>query len=1412
MSLKFSPKSLSLGWYSDDEVLKTSAVEVMLPTSFDMFGHPVPDGLYDLRMGPLNMDSACQTCKLGYLSCPGHFGHYKLSRPVLNPLSFDSAYALIKSCCCNCFHFKITTSERLAFYTRLKALKKGIIISNAELFIAEKNEEMIVKELNELRGSRSGYESTIHFDLVGQFIRKVSGKGTCPRCHFKSPKFTKAVGMRILKTNSSGMSDYVTPQLVKNTISKLFGNENALVSEMFNSAKLEMFFISILPIMPNRFRPASFIANKACESPLNSHLSRIIHNSVMTENDEQNWIDLQASVQYYFDSSKSPYGTYVGHKQIIEKKEGLFRKSIMGKRVNYAARSVISPDPNLETREVGIPLIFATQLTFPEKVTAFNFENLRKMVTNGSQYPGANFIQSNGALINLKYISYENRIALANQLLEGEKVVWRHLLNGDPLLVNRQPTLHSISLMGHLAKVLKNEKTLRIHYANCKSYNADFDGDEMNVHFPQDYNSLSEVHHLALNDNSYFVPSSGNPVRGLAQDHIIAAVFLTLKDSFFTKEEYTSLIDNGLSNLSDKSAILASRFLIFCEPCIQSPVPLYSGKQVVTTILKNFNIFIDFSIKSKMKFEGEEGWFCVVKGEVVSGVLDKASIGASAYSLIHACGEIYGYKICNDLLTCFSRVINRYMIIKGFTVRLDDLLLSAEADKLRYELFADGNAASLVYQSLACPDNFDMQTYKNFDVLAFNAENKKSDVHPLFGTEDFYFDENKTRILDKKMRGFMNDVNSRVTPLLESGMLKGFPTNNMVDIIMSGSKGSMVNLGQISLALGQQELEGKRVPFMMSGKTLPCFKKLEMCPSAGGFVFERFLTGINPATFFFHSMAGREGLIDTAIKTANSGYLQRCLAKHLEGVYVKNDRKVMCGDRIVQFKFGDDGLDISKCSYLENLDFYAQNFDHFRKYSGAESVFDTPTTSNSGCVYDGDLIPERYAEAIKKLPTHLESFMYNRFINSLANPGHAVGIIAAQSVGEPSTQMTLNTFHLAGVGGKNVTLGIPRLREILMIASKNIKTPIISMPLIDPSDSKLLIDLFRKVTLEDCVEKITVDEAMVQKDQEYKKHVRIIFDIRDNVEAVVKAIDIGFLKLLGKELKKRSSSTGITEYNESATALGSTLDDNEEALPEIDDDESSSTSSKTEIDPEMKIVAGSEEDNATEGGFLENIDECAEEMDEEDTHVNLINLKCLSPKQYSFEIYYPSDFNVLLMPIIEGIVKKVIVKQVRGFNKAIFSSGILHLEGSEFLNLTTCIEGVDLLEKLDFYRSYTNDIHAVYKTFGVEAAREVIVKEIVSVFDVYGININIRHLYLISDYMTRDGTFKAFSRHSFSMDDSFVQKMSFESCFANLKNSALFNQSEAVEGPSSCILTGDILRSGTGAFALLYDLTQFAEP
>jgi len=1422
MNHTFNIKTISLGWYNPEEIIKMSACEVTVPSSFDGFGHPLPDGLYDLRMGPLSSDQTCLTCKLGYFNCPGHFGHYKLSRVVLNPLTFDSVYSIAKSCCTNCFHFKITATERILLYTKLKILKRGISIAGIESLIANKTVEEIEKIIPLLREEATGYENTQHFELVSQFLRKIAIKSTCPRCHHKNAKLTKGSNLRILKTGASGIVEYVTPGGIKEAIDNLFQNENALFSEMFNSSQVDMFFMKVLPIIPNKFRPANFVGVKVSESPINSHFSRIINFSVMTENDDKFWSDLQAYVLFYFDNSKSQSG-FLGHKQILEKKDGLFRKNIMSKRVNYSARTVISPDPNLETREVGVPLVFAKGLTFPEKVTSFNVEKLRKMVINGKIYPGANFIQSNNSLTNLKYISVENRLALANKLLDGNKVVWRHLVDGDPLLVNRQPTLHSVSLMGHTAKVLKNEKTLRLHYVNCKSYNADFDGDEMNIHFPQNLNSISELHNIVLNDKSFFVPSSGDPIRGLTQDHIIAALHLTMKDTFFNEEEYYSLVNCALSNLNNRDLYIKQAFLKFPEPCIQSPLKLFSGKQVISTILKNLNIYLSFKVKSKIKFSDEEGLFCVHKGELISGALDKASVGASPHSLVHACGEVYGYRICNDLLTVISRAVNRYMIIKGFTIRFDDLLFDLSSNQERQKIFAEGNTNAIIYQKMGCPENFDDLT-QHIEIRRNELMSSDCEYTTLFQNEDFYFDEQNVSQLDKKMRNFMNDVTTSVAHLLEKGMFKKFPTNNMMNVILSGSKGSMDNLRQISNSLGQQELEGKRVPFMESGKTLPCYKKLEICPAAGGYVFERFLTGINPATFFFHSMAGREGLIDTAVKTANSGYLQRCIAKHLEGVHVKYDRKVMADNRIIQFQYGDDGMDCTKTTYLKDFDFYKTNFDLFKKPEdtilnssqknhATEDVIDNHDQaydSLSATIYD-HLIPQQFLDSISECSNDFKKFIKNKFINSLADPGHSVGILAAQSIGEPSTQMTLNTFHLAGVGGKNVTLGIPRLREIIMVASKNIKTPIITAKLRNEEDASGIQSMFKMITLEDCLDKITVQETLVIRDQQYKKSIKIFFDIRSDIEACAKTIDRAFLKHLGKDLKKRSSPCGITELN-NAAIRNIQGDDGQESEAK---EENVSSSSSSEID-DLEFVKEKTGDSDEENDDKEEEDEEEEKNEAEDEgsadlDIPLVNLKKITAKKFCFEILYPSDFNVLILPIAENICKRIIVKQILGFKKATVDSGLVYFEGSNFLSLTAEIDGQDLFDKIDFYSSHSNDIFSIYSFFGVEAARETIVKEITSVFDVYGIVIDIRHLYLVADYMTKDGTFKAYNRNSFTMDDSFINKMSFESCFANLKNAAIFHQSEKVQNPASCILSGNILNSGTGSFNVLYNMESYSE-
>ena len=217
----------------------------------------------------------------------------------------------------------------------------------------------------------------------------------------------------------------------------------------------------------------------------------------------------------------------------------------MGKRVNFAARSVISPDPYLDTNEVGVPLFVAKRLTFPEGVNEYNLEHLRKMVINGPYvWPGANSVEENGVRINLESRTKEEREGIAKLLLQNSqnKQVLRHLQSGDVLMFNRQPTLHKPSLMSHIARVLPKENTIRMHYANCSSYNADFDGDEMNLHFVQNHLARSEAYNLSLNDHQYIVAKNGSPIRGLIQDSVLSASMLTSKDTFLHKNMFQQLI------------------------------------------------------------------------------------------------------------------------------------------------------------------------------------------------------------------------------------------------------------------------------------------------------------------------------------------------------------------------------------------------------------------------------------------------------------------------------------------------------------------------------------------------------------------------------------------------------------------------------------------------------------------------------------------------------------------------------------------------------------------------------------------------------------------------------------------------------------------------------------------------------
>eukprot|EP01138_Halocafeteria_seosinensis_P005907 gb/GECG01006039.1/.p1 GENE.gb/GECG01006039.1/~~gb/GECG01006039.1/.p1 ORF type:complete len:2244 (+),score=294.27 gb/GECG01006039.1/:1-6732(+) len=1305
-----------------------------------------------------------------------------------------------------------------------------------------------------------------------------------------------------------------------------------------------IFFIRTLPVAPSRFRPPTKLGEMQFEHPQNYYLGQVLNLGLQlkalggsSKSGQKNeefqqamnaWLKVQESVNGLIDNTKSgDRNAANGVRQILEKKEGLFRQNMMGKRVNYAARSVISPDPLIRPDQIGVPLFFATALTYPTPVTPWNVESLRRAVINGPKvHPGANFVEDEaGRLIDLSRRSKDQREALARTLLtpsadagvpraslglygklggdmfgndqsftpaksgkvqsDGEssgsqsgtpraetdaewnnksqkksgdnerekdnaedssmrydpsfggfgigsemfgtlnggipKRVWRHLQDGDAVLMNRQPTLHKPSIMAHCARVLRSssQQTLRLHYANCKAYNADFDGDEMNMHFPQDELARAEAYTLATTKNQFIVPTDGQPLRGLIQDHLSLGVRFTMMDHMLTKEEYQQFVYSAVEGIPELSVSDVtgsdlrkrtggsdlgseghtanmklgidpdgtgeasngrSRRIRLLPPAILKPYPRWTGKQVISTILHTLTDdipapgnAITFHGKAKLSSSvwsertphleqnmppsshsnsnnSEVPWKMlnevgdhqvVVRGnELCTGVLDKASLGASAYGLPHAVYELYGSSKASALLSAFGRLLTMFLQQSSITCSMDDLsmtpsaelerrllikqayangvtsaaewcfgeekaIVSTDEDKnvsgsLREEVsknkterygpssvFTQGGSDGRASGGSGLPESlFELpreckpfNTAEIRDAVKRRVRGVEAQATAVSSGKDFkQAIEEQISSWDEAIKGSLSGIqSSMINACLPKGLYKPFPENNFSLMVQTGAKGSKVNHAMIVCGLGQQELEGRRVPLMSSGKSLPCFPSYDPNPRAGGYIADRFLSGLRPQEYFFHCMSGREGLVDTAVKTANSGYLQRCMVKHLEDLRVGYDHTVRDGEgSIMQFLYGEDGIDVCSGAYLppqgdkKELRFLADNHaalkhtygldqlnskgsnvldlekapalhsetqakrrvralaeagtppsedptglsvyeysigekievrmlnQHFGNYQdagssrsiaiatnsqglippahkfigdewvdavvvsvhrdeapssehkkskkrkhkhkrkeGAEKEYvvlsydveyyvadfnssetrnrkitdvvpficcgavgwvmrpkcPSPVTSelplggttntqrnsaNSSSDFLGvvsenlrdklDAFGREYGALMKEQskrrkqirkqlgiekedkqlsPAAFSVLLSLKALRARMHPGEPVGVTAAQSVGEPSTQMTLNTFHLAGHGGVNVTLGIPRLREIVMTASRAISTPTMTLSL-----------------------------------------------------------------------------------------------------------------------------------------------------------------------------------------------------------------------------------------------------------------------------------------------------------------------------------------------------------------------------
>jgi len=808
-----------------------SVVKVVNPELYDADGYPIDGGLMDLRMGVINPGMRCRTCGERVKECPGHFGFVKLARPSIHVKYVPWIYRLLKITCRDCGRVMLSDEEIDKLKAELKTDKPLEL-----LFVARK------------MGSP----------------KTASNRKKCPHCSVKK----KQIRLNKPYTFYEGKKK-LTPIDIREWLERV--SDEDLMLSGFNplAGRPEWMILTLVPVPPVTVRPSITLeSGTKSEDDLTHKLGDLVRaNQRLYENlsagapeiiIDDLWDLLQYHVTTFFDNniSQIPPARHRSGRPLktlsarIKSKQGRFRKNLAGKRVDFSARSVISPDPFIKINEVGIPKLMALELTIPERVNEWNVNWLKTFIKNGSvKYPGANYVITPDG--KRKKITPESQEVILEELEPGY-VVERHLINGDPVLFNRQPSLHRMSMMVHKTRILDN-KTLRLNLCVCPPYNADFDGDEMNLHVPQSPEARAESRMLLDVTKHLVTPRYGLPLIGLINDHILGAYLLTQDDVRLSREEAMNLL-----MIAGVSTELKSKEV--------------TGRELFSFLLpKDF----DFELKTS-----DGNHVQIKKGKLVSGYINKKCVGAGDGLLLQHLIRSYGPKVAADFINKATILFIMYLQSVGVTIAPSDSDLPVEGvKKIKSTLdYYKGKVRALI------------EDYRAGKIMAYPGKTKRE-------------------TLEFKILASLSKARNKCTHIVQDHL----NDNGTVLIAESGARGKLLNLSMVAACIGQMALRGKRIIKGYYERALPHFDRNDLSAEPHGFSSHGYKAGLNVYEFFFHSIAGRNSLMDTSMRTPKSGYLQRRLINALQDIKVGFDGTVRdSNDHIIQFKYGEDGVDVSK--------------------------------------------------------------------------------------------------------------------------------------------------------------------------------------------------------------------------------------------------------------------------------------------------------------------------------------------------------------------------------------------------------------------------------------------------------------------------------------------------------------------
>ena len=1417
---------------SPEEIRNGSVAEINNRDTY-VNNKPVIGGLFDPRMGVLETGLICPTDGLNYMETPGYFGHIELARPVYYIQYLTTVIKILRCTCIKC---------------------SKLLISK------EKNKDLLNLNPDE------------RWNEVFNLASKVKRCGECidNGCGYKQPNKIKKENLATLiaewdnvdvEDDSTKINIKLTPEKVIKLFRRISDEDVKFMG--FNNlwCRPEWMICQVLAIPPPAIRPSiKHESQQRSEDDITHIIVNIIKanktlEDKINQNSNANIIDDWTTVlQYYIATlvdNKIPGVASVAQrsgrplksiKERLNGKSGRVRGNLMGKRVDYSARSVITPDPQLSIKELGVPLKIAKNLSKPMVVNDMNKEFLTKLVRNGpDEYPGAKILEKKtGESISLRYIDRNSLV------LKNDDIVHRHMLDGDYVLFNRQPTLHRMSMMAHVVKIMPVGDTFRMNVGDTKPYNADFDGDEMNLHLPQNEEAEVELMKLANIPTQIISPANNKSIIGIFQDSLLGCYTFTNKEVIYSKRHAMNLLMSvnniDLNSLQHENV---TNFDILSQ--ILPPITLlYKNKK----------------FKSEENFKTSNNVLEINNGKYIRGQIEKGILGDSTKGLIQRIFNDYGSDASCKFIDDLQAIITEYMKYNAYSVGISDLI-------------ADNNTNDAISNVIA---------------------DKKNSVNNLIDETHLGIFVNKTgKTNEEEFESQVNNILNKAS--LEAGKIGRSSLsidNRFVIMVNAGSKGSDLNIAQMISCLGQQNVDGKRIPYGFESRTLPHFKKFDDTPSARGFIESSFISGLSPTELFFHAMGGRVGLIDTAVKTSQTGYISRRLIKSLEDLMVNYDMTVRNNkNKIIEFKYGDDNFDPIKVetqilSFIDMtyeeiynyyqiplldkdktllsiftksvqrqiktqkketdakvkkyIDFIIASKDKIIKniyknilnkqihmpvafqyiiqnvvgifklnensivditfmdaYNMIENTYNI--LEKNYYAYPNELFKVLYYYYLcpknlllnKRFNRESLSYLLDKIIlmykQAIVNPGEMVGVVAAQSVGEPTTQMTLNTFHFAGVASKsNVTRGVPRIEEILSL-SENPKNPSCTVFLKEDiaenqDEVKKYINKLEHTRLKDIVKSVEIcfdpDDlnTLIEEDknlmEQYKEFSNVIEECLENKTLDTKQKSKWIIRIKLNEIEMLDKNITLEDIN---FALNMSYGDEISCIYSDYNDENLIFRIRLN-----KIIQNKKKGNQ------------------------------VNPLDQSDEIYLLKNFQEELLNnlILRGIknISKVLLRKVsdyllpseNGYRKT--DIWVLDTVGSNLMNLLS-------LDNIDIYNTTTNDIQEIYNVLGIEAARQAIYNELIEVIEFDSTYINYHHLNLLCNRMTCNSTLVSVFRHGINNDNiGPISKASFEETPEQFLKAARHGELDNMRGVSANVMCGQTGYFGTSSFNVLLDINE----